>query len=79
LEFVHLLPPSYIDETSACHTERIKIKREVGEVAIVVVLAGRGIGNGGIHATGTTNLDIFVILVIWTLKYSEKSAFCAML
>jgi hypothetical protein len=38
-------PPSFI---SACHTQRIKIKREVGEVAIVAVLAGRWIGDGGI-------------------------------
>jgi hypothetical protein len=66
LEFAHPLPLSYIDKAPACHTERIKIKREVGEVAIFVVLFGRGIGDGGIHTTAITDQDIFVILVIWT-------------
>ncbi len=39
------LTPSlpHIDKASACHTERIKIKRKGGEVAIVTI-AGRGMG-----------------------------------
>jgi hypothetical protein len=51
------------------------MKREVGEVAIVAVLAGRGIGDEGIHTTVTTNLYIFVILVIWTQVFRKICLF----
>jgi hypothetical protein len=70
-------PSSLITRYSIClpHRENTDQKRGRGG-SYCRCVSRQGVGDGGIHTSATTNLDIFVILVIWTQIFRKIYLLC---